>query len=45
MEQNIFTKKQVILYNTFNIHENETFIYICLKEFLNLCSFNYQKHI
>jgi hypothetical protein len=24
MEQNIFTKKQVMLYNTFNIHEYAT---------------------
>jgi len=31
MEQNIFTKKQVMLYNTFNIYENATLPFLIPK--------------
>jgi hypothetical protein len=44
-------KKQVMLYNTFNIHEIATLpfaytkIYVFCLKFFKLCSFNDQKHI
>jgi hypothetical protein len=42
-------KKKVILYNTFNIHENVTLMFLILiffsLKFFKLCSFNDQKHI
>jgi hypothetical protein len=50
MEQNIFTQRKVILYNTFNIDENATLPLIILKiyififeEFFKLCSINDKK--
>jgi hypothetical protein len=45
-------KKQVMLYNTFNIHENSTlplliqkYKFFCLRKLFKFCNFNDQKHI
>jgi hypothetical protein len=50
--KHIHKKKKVILYNTFNIHENATLsLHILknnvksLKKIFTLCSFNDQKHV
>jgi hypothetical protein len=44
--EHIHKKEQVMLYNTFNIHENATLPLLIPKYMVfKLCNFNDQKHI